>query len=524
MGIKGSLKEASFPDVIQLLSMGQKTGILTVIEKGHFGSITFYKGKIVDSYLINRKNRIGELLLNSGELSKEQLSSILETQKRTGERLGSILLKEKFVSKSSLLKYLKQQIKETIFTMMSWDKGYFNFEPRFSDVYEESIAIDPESLLLESAKRADELSAVSLDILRDSSILNPTSSPEKISGLSEKEKRVYSLLDGEKTLEVLIEASPFDRFETKELMSSLVRKEFCSVIDGIRPQSVSTKISEHLNLGLAFLKTQLYDESEREFKHVIELDPENREARFYLSVILTKTKNYRKAEDLLHKLLEEDPDIPIYENNLGYILEVKEKIDDAFEFYRKASRMKSSGIPLLNMAIILFRRREFSASMKYLLKALEIDHKLVLARFYISLLNIISGDYLKAIHEIKAIIKVEPEVPVLYHNLAVISEKLGNQDEAEKYYKKALDLAPSYIKPQIKLGELYYKKGLYPSAQRCFKMIIDVGLGKAELFLKLGNICYRLGQKEDAIEQWKKALELDPKNGVAKRNIEMVGE
>ena len=197
MGIKGSLKEASLPDVIQLLSMGQKTGILTVIEKGHFGSITFYKGKIVDSYLINRKNRIGELLLNSGELSEEQLSSILETQKRTGERLGSILLKEKYVSESSLLKYLRQQIKETIFTMMSWDKGHFNFEPRFSDVYEESIAIDPENLLLESAKRADELSAVSLDILRDSSILNPTSSPEKLSGLSEKGKRVYSLLDGE---------------------------------------------------------------------------------------------------------------------------------------------------------------------------------------------------------------------------------------------------------------------------------------------------------------------------------------
>jgi len=71
---------------------------------------------------------------------------------------------------------------------------------------------------------------------------------------------------------------------------------------------------------------------------------------------------------------------------------------------------------------------------------------------------------------------------------------------------------------------LYYKKGLYPSAQKCFKMIIDVGLGKAELFLKLGNICYKLGQKEDAIEQWKKALELDPKNRVAKRNIEMVRE
>ena len=37
MAIKGSLKEASLPDVLQLLSMGQKTGCLSVAERSNFG-------------------------------------------------------------------------------------------------------------------------------------------------------------------------------------------------------------------------------------------------------------------------------------------------------------------------------------------------------------------------------------------------------------------------------------------------------------------------------------------------------
>ena len=39
MAIKGSLKEASLPDVLQLLSMGLKTGCLSVTHRNNFGSI-----------------------------------------------------------------------------------------------------------------------------------------------------------------------------------------------------------------------------------------------------------------------------------------------------------------------------------------------------------------------------------------------------------------------------------------------------------------------------------------------------
>ena len=39
MAIKGSLKEASLPDVLQLLALGKKTGCLSLTDRQNLGSI-----------------------------------------------------------------------------------------------------------------------------------------------------------------------------------------------------------------------------------------------------------------------------------------------------------------------------------------------------------------------------------------------------------------------------------------------------------------------------------------------------
>jgi Domain of unknown function (DUF4388) len=46
MAIRGSLSEASLPDVLQLLAMGRKTGCLALTHKQAFGSIYFERGRI----------------------------------------------------------------------------------------------------------------------------------------------------------------------------------------------------------------------------------------------------------------------------------------------------------------------------------------------------------------------------------------------------------------------------------------------------------------------------------------------
>ena len=69
MAIKGSLKEASLLDVLQLLSMGKKTGCLSVTHRNNFGSIYFDKGRICYAAIVNRRDRLGDILLKSGAIT-----------------------------------------------------------------------------------------------------------------------------------------------------------------------------------------------------------------------------------------------------------------------------------------------------------------------------------------------------------------------------------------------------------------------------------------------------------------------
>ena len=63
MAIKGSLKEASLPDVLQLLALGKKTGCLSVTDRTNLGNIYFDNGWICHASIVNRRDRLGDMLV-----------------------------------------------------------------------------------------------------------------------------------------------------------------------------------------------------------------------------------------------------------------------------------------------------------------------------------------------------------------------------------------------------------------------------------------------------------------------------
>ena len=58
MAFRGSLREASLPDVLQLLSMGKKSGCLSVTHRHAFGNIYFDRGRISFASIVNRRDRL----------------------------------------------------------------------------------------------------------------------------------------------------------------------------------------------------------------------------------------------------------------------------------------------------------------------------------------------------------------------------------------------------------------------------------------------------------------------------------
>src|SRR5207244_12389917 len=89
MAIKGSLKEASLPDVLQLLALGQKTGCLSIADRSNFGYIYFDKGRICYASIVNRRDRLGDILVKHQKRTSDQLDAAVHRQaKQRDKELG----------------------------------------------------------------------------------------------------------------------------------------------------------------------------------------------------------------------------------------------------------------------------------------------------------------------------------------------------------------------------------------------------------------------------------------------------
>src|ERR1041385_1073933 len=211
MAIRGSLKEASLPDVLQLLAMGKKTGCLSVTHRSNFGNIYFERGRICYASIVNRRDRLGDVLVKSGAIAQSQLDAAIALQdRRRDKRLGELLVEMGALHIEELHDAIEVQIREAVYYLFTWNQGTFNFEADVApDQLDHVVSINPESLLLEGARRVDEWGLIekkipSFDLIflvdRDRLAISEAK-------LTEVQERMLPLLDGSRDVNQVIEDS-----------------------------------------------------------------------------------------------------------------------------------------------------------------------------------------------------------------------------------------------------------------------------------------------------------------------------
>jgi tetratricopeptide (TPR) repeat protein len=189
MAIEGPLAELSIQDVLQLLELAHKTGLLTVRSDrlNDEAIVHFTRGAIVFAVRRRSTRRLGQLLIRAGRLTQRELDRALELQRANpAQRLAEILLEMGSISEEELERQLRFQMEETIYEIMPWTDGYFKFEER-ADLSEQRLLarVRVESLLMEGARRIDEWTRLESKV----------SGPEVIPTLAEESAREMTPLE-----------------------------------------------------------------------------------------------------------------------------------------------------------------------------------------------------------------------------------------------------------------------------------------------------------------------------------------
>ncbi|UCC47904.1 MAG: tetratricopeptide repeat protein [Gemmatimonadota bacterium] len=536
MAIKGSLKEASLPDVLQLLTMGGKTGCLSVTDRQSFGYIYFEEGRIIYASLLNRRDRLGDILVREKVITREHLDDAIEEQSkaRDGRRLGEILKDKGFIDQTTLHKWVRHQIEEAVYHLFTWSQGTFYFEPGQRPERESIlVSIDPESLLLEGARRVDEWGQIekkvpsleltfTLDSDRSASI--------STLNLTEEQEKILPLLDGKHSGWDIVEETALPEFEVGKALYALitvglVRRAGRRERETARADT-GARVDEHRNLGVAFYKTAMFDEAVRELKRVLELDPQALDAEFYLGLVALRQGHLEPAEAKLREVIERGGRQPAAYNNLALVLGSLGKTVEAVAVLDEGlQRVKTHPQLHLCKALLLLKLGDPAAAHGALDSYAEAVEDALPPLYYSTraLAEAMSADLESAVKVAEEGVGRHASSAALANNAGVIRERNGKLDRARELYEQAFGQDPSLAQASKNLGDLLYREGRYDQATEAYERALraDPDLGD-DAYAKLGNVYYKSRARERAIEMWTRALELNPANDVVRTNLEFV--
>ncbi len=535
MAIKGSLTEASLTDVLQLLALGQKTGSLSVAREGSFGSIHFDRGRIVHASVVNRYDRLGDRLVRDGALAPDALARLVSASSPADDReLADHLLAHNLVEREQLEAAYREQVEEAVFHLFAWSQGTFTFEGEGRPASRETlVSINADSLLLEGARRVDEWTLIakkipSLDLIFE---IDQGRIAHREVGLSAEQQRIAPWLDGTHDVTAIVNKSGLNEFEVGKALFGLITAGYAQRVGrsaARRQPSPESRVAEHRNLGVAFYKTSMFDEAQREFRRVLELTTEDTAARFYLGLVHLRRAEWTEGAEILAVASNlPDAKAPVF-HNLAFALEQLGRYTDAELALAEAVRRGGGDDPrtCVAQAVLALKCGELAHAEERLGTARALwgaRQPSAVWYHYASLAAALSGDVQRAVAVLEDGVEVHPHAVALHNNLAVAHERRGSYETAARAIEHALLEDANVAHLHKNLGDYHYRTQRYDEAAEDFLRVVRLApLHGADVHLKLGNIHFRRGAVDEARDSWEQALRLDPGNRIVQANLSAV--
>jgi hypothetical protein len=124
----GSFAVLPLGELIELLARLNKTGTLAcergTVRKG----VLLQGGAAVAASSNDPREYLGQLLINFGQISEEQLGKAFQVHEETRVRLGKVLVMVGVVQPDVIREVLAIKIRETLLDVFLWDSGVFTFD------------------------------------------------------------------------------------------------------------------------------------------------------------------------------------------------------------------------------------------------------------------------------------------------------------------------------------------------------------------------------------------------------------
>lgn len=151
MSLVGNLEDLGLGEILQIVSLSRKSGILALHSRGREARIIFRSGQVIRASSSSYQQNLGEVLIQKGIIDLTTLKQALSIQEDEGfsELLGTILIKRFNVSSEAIEGVVHEQIESVVYSLFAWAEGSFDFELQDTVEAVDHTRMDPMQFMLE---------------------------------------------------------------------------------------------------------------------------------------------------------------------------------------------------------------------------------------------------------------------------------------------------------------------------------------------------------------------------------------
>ncbi len=130
MSLVGNLEDLGLGEILQIVSLSRKSGVLTLESLGREGKVTFLEGQVIRATTSSSKINLGDMLVKHKLVDLETLKKALFIQRNSDSppRIGQILSEKFGVPLEKIEEVAKEQIEKIVYGFFAWGEGTFSFE------------------------------------------------------------------------------------------------------------------------------------------------------------------------------------------------------------------------------------------------------------------------------------------------------------------------------------------------------------------------------------------------------------
>ena len=427
MELSGTITATELAEIFQLLTTTRKEGTLTVSDGKRKKAIYFSHDGVTLLFDKDKRARsLGQLLLDYGRIGEEQLQAALDHQQATGKRLGEVLREMGLVTEADIEELVRTQIEEEIFDLLSWRGGTFQFrdEPAPEILQDEehsytSLLFDPNSLLMEAARRMDEWERIGGLIRTGQEVFQRVegAEPQVEAELEQACQRLWPFIDGSRTAEEILRQAKLPKFEVYSVLYQLRQAGALSLVP---PEELNRRATEAIEAG-----------------------------------------DLPEGLRLLRSAVAQAPEDLQFLKNLGKACDVAGDRDEALQLYARVVREYLGSGALEEAQPVLTRMGELAPETPTVL-ALEVSAALAAGdtpeavRKCLALLRAAERErsYRQAKGVVERVLTEAPQSTELREAVADLLTRIGDRRQAVQQYEQ---VARMYVSS----GRSYYARGVY---------------------------------------------------------------